>query len=125
MDEKDTLKMSSEGIGEIQIANEVIATIAGISASEVEGVDSMAGGFTNELVGKFGVKNYSKGVKVEIDDDCAFVSIAINMKYGYNIPKTCKAVQDKIAQAIDNMTGLRVAEVNVRIAGVSLENEDK
>lgn len=125
MDEKDTLKMSSEGIGEIQIANEVIATIAGISASEVEGVDSMAGGFTNELVGKFGVKNYSKGVKVEIDDDSAFVSIAINMKYGYNIPKTCKAVQDKIAQAIDNMTGLRVAEVNVRIAGVSLENENK
>ena len=58
MDEKDTLKMSSEGIGEIQIANEVIATIAGISASEVDGVDSMAGGFTNELVGKFGVKNY-------------------------------------------------------------------
>ena len=47
------------------------------------------------------------------------------MKYGYNIPKTCKAVQDKIAQAIDNMTGLRVAEVNVRIAGVSLENENK
>lgn len=123
MDEKDTLKMSSEGIGEIQIANEVIATIAGISAAEVEGVDSMAGGFTNELVGKFGVKNYSKGVKVEIVDDSAFVSIAINMRYGYNIPKTCKTVQDKIAQAIDNMTGLRVSEVNVRIAGVSLENE--
>ncbi|MBP3702519.1 MAG: Asp23/Gls24 family envelope stress response protein [Lachnospiraceae bacterium] len=123
MDEKDTLKMSSEGIGEIQIANEVIATIAGISAAEVEGVDSMAGGFTNELVGKFGVKNYSKGVKVEIAGDSAFVSIAINMKYGYNIPKTCKTVQDKIAQAIDNMTGLRVSEVNVRIAGVTLENE--
>ena len=123
MDEKDTLKMSGEGIGEVQIANEVLATIAGISASEVEGVDCLAGGFTNDLVGKFGVKNYSKGVKVEIIEDTAKVSIAVTMRYGYNIPKTCKLVQDKVTQAIDNMTGLKVTEVNVRIAGVSLENE--
>ncbi len=123
MDEKDTMKMESEGIGEVQIANEVFATIAGISAAEVEGVESMVGGFTNELAGKFGVKNYSKGVKVNIEGGDATVNIAINMKYGYNIPKTCKAVQDKIAQSIDNMTGLKVKEVDVRIAGVTLETE--
>ncbi len=112
-----------EGIGEVQIANEVVSTIAGISAAEVEGVDSMAGGFTNELAGKFGVKNLSKGVKVEVQDDTAVVDLALNMKYGYNIPKTCEQVQEKVASAINSMTGLSVNQVNVRIAGVHLEQE--
>lgn len=109
------------GIGEVQIANEVVASIAGISASEVEGVDSMAGGLAGELAGKFGAKNLSKGVKVEVADDTAMVELAINMKYGYSIPKTCKQVQEKVMQAINSMTGLTVKQVNVRIAGVSLE----
>ena len=102
------------GIGEVQIANEVVASIAGISASEVEGVDSMAGGAAGLQEGKFGAKNLSKGVKVEL---------AINMKYGYSIPKTCKQVQEKVMQAINSMTGLTVKQVNVRIAGVSLEQD--
>ena len=100
------------GIGEVQIANEVVASIAGISASEVE-----------ELAGKFGAKNLSKGVKVEVADDIAMVELAINMKYGYSIPKTCKQVQEKVMQAINSMTGLTVKQVNVRIAGVSLEQD--
>ena len=111
------------GIGEVQIANEVVASIAGISASEVEGVDSMAGGLAGELAGKFGAKNLSKGVKVEVADDIAMVELAINMKYGYSIPNTCKQVQEKVMQAINSMTGLTVKQVNVRIAGVSLEQD--
>lgn len=111
------------GIGEVQIANEVVASIAGISASEVEGVDSMAGGLAGELAGKFGAKNLSKGVKVEVADDIVMVELAINMKYGYSIPKTCKQVQEKVMQAINSMTGLTVKQVNVRIAGVSLEQD--
>lgn len=111
------------GIGEVQIANEVVASIAGISASEVEGVDSMAGGLAGELAGKFGAKNLSKGVKVEVADDIAMVELAINMKYGHSIPKTCKQVQEKVMQAINSMTGLTVKQVNVRIAGVSLEQD--
>lgn len=111
------------GIGEVQIANEVVASIAGISASEVEGVDSMAGGLAGELAGKFGAKNLSKGVKVEVADDIAMFELAINMKYGYSIPKTCKQVQEKVMQAINSMTGLTVKQVNVRIAGVSLEQD--
>lgn len=114
---------NQSGIGEIQIANEVVSSIAGISAGEVEGVDSMAGGITNELAGRFGVKNLSKGVKVEVTDDSATVELAINMKYGYSIPDTCAQVQEKVAQAINSMTGLNVKKVNVRIAGVSLEQE--
>lgn len=110
-------------VGEVQIANEVVSSIAGISAAEVEGVDSMAGGFTNELAGKFGVRNLSKGVKVEVVEDRAVVDLAVNMKYGYSIPDTCEQVQEKVAQAINSMTGLEVEKVNVRIAGVSLEQE--
>lgn len=111
------------GIGEVQIANEVVASIAGISAAEIEGVEAMAGGFANELAGKFGAKNLSKGVKVEVQDDTALVELAIVMKYGYNIPKTCALVQERVAQAINSMTGLTVKQVNVRIAGVSLQQE--
>ena len=111
------------GIGEVQIANEVVSSIAGISAAEVVGVDSMAGGFTNELAGKFGVKNLSKGVKIEMANSYVVVDLAIQMKYGYNIPETCSQVQEKVAQAINSMTGLTVKKVNVRIAGVSLEQE--
>lgn len=114
---------NNSGIGEVQIANEVVASIAGISASEVEGVESMAGGLANELAGKFGAKNLSKGVKVEVQDDSAVVELAIVMKYGYNIPKTCEQVQEKVAQAINSMTGLTAKQINVRIAGVSLEQE--
>ena len=119
---KEALENPS-GIGEIQIDNEVVSSIAGISAGEVEGVDSMAGGITNELAGKFGVKNLSKGVKVEVSEDSANVELAINMKYGYSIPETCAQVQEKVAQAINSMTGLTVRRVNVRIAGVALEQE--
>ena len=119
---QDVLDKKS-GICEVQIANEVVSSIAGISAGEVEGVDSMAGGITNELAGKFGVKNLSKGVKVEVVDDTATVDLAINMKYGYSIPDTCVQVQEKVAQAINSMTGLTVKQVNVRIAGVSLEQD--
>lgn len=118
----ETIEKKS-GIGEVQIANEVVASIAGISASEVEGVNSMAGGITNELAGKLGVKNLSKGVKVEVNGDAANVELAINMKYGYSIPETSLQVQEKVAQAINSMTGLTVKQVNVRVAGVILEQE--
>ena len=111
------------GIGEVQIANEVVASIAGISASEVEGVDSMAGGLAGELAGKFGAKNLSKGVKVEVADDIAMVELAINMKYGYSIPKVTEQGQERGSQQIETMTGLTVSEVNVRVSGVNLGNE--
>lgn len=107
-------------IGEIQIADEVVAIIAGLAATEVEGVASMAGNITNELVGKLGMKNLAKGVKVEIGDDSVVVDMSLNMEYEYNIPKTTEIVQEKVKTAIENMTGLKVAEVNVRIAGVAI-----
>ncbi len=108
-------------IGEVRIADEVVAIIAGLAATEVKGVASMAGNVTNELVSKLGMKNLSKGVKVVVTSESVSVDMALNMEYGYSIPKTSKMVQEKVKQAIENMTGLQVLEVNIRIASVKLE----
>ena len=110
-------------IGEVQIADEVVAIIAGLAATEVKGVASMYGNITNELVAKLGMKNLSKGVKIEVSDDKVSVDLAINMEYGYNIPEVTGAVQDRVKNAIETMTGLSVEDVNIRVAGVNLEDE--
>lgn len=121
MEKAGAYNVLEEGIvGEVQIADEVVAIIAGLAATEVEGVASMAGNITNELVGKLGMKNLAKGVKVEINPEDVVVDMALNMEYGYNIPKTSETVQDRVKNAIENMTGLHVAEVNIRIAGVAI-----
>ena len=110
-------------IGEVQIADEVVAIIAGLAATEVEGVASMAGNITNELVGKLGMKNLSKGVKVDVLENVVCVNLNLNLEYGYSLPETCKKVQEKVKTAIENMTGLEVSDVNISIAGVALEEE--
>lgn len=112
--------LDNGNIGEVRIADEVVAIIAGLAATEVDGVSSMAGNITNELVGKLGMKNLAKGVKVQVSPEAVVVDMAINMEYGYNIPKTSEQVQDRVKAAIENMTGLSVAEVNIRIAGVAI-----
>ena len=109
-----------EKIGEVQIA-EVVAIIAGLAATEVEGVDSMAGNITNELVGKLGMKNLSKGVKVDVTEEHVSVDLSLNIRYGYSIPSVSEQVQEKVSTAIENMTGLTVLDVNVKIAGVNMD----
>ena len=106
---------------EVQIADEVVAIIAGLAATEVDGVDSMAGNITNELVGKLGMKNLSKGVKVDVTEDHVSVDLSLNLTYGYNIPEVSEAVQDRVKSAIENMTGLSVLDINIKIAGVNME----
>ena len=115
-----------EFTSEVKIAGDVIATIAGLAATEVEGIASMQGNLTNELVGRLGMKNLTKGVTIEFAEDgaCVHVALAVVMKYGYSIPKTCKAVQDRVKNAIENMAGLKVLNVNIKIVGVNTENEE-
>ena len=108
-------------LGEVQIADEVVAIIAGLAATEVDGVDSMAGNITNELVGKLGMKNLSKGVKVDVTEDHVSVDLSLNLTYGYNIPEVSEAVQDRVKSAIENMTGLSVLDINIKIAGENME----
>ena len=119
-DSRKTFKIKEDHLGEVKIADEVVAIIAGLAATEVEGVSSMAGNITNEIVSKLGMKNLSKGIFVEVLDNEVKVDVAINIAYGYSIPEVSKKVQDRVKSAIENMTGLNVAVVNVRIASVDM-----
>ena len=110
-------------MGEVRIADEVVAIIAGLAATEVDRVDSMAGNITNELVGKLGMKNLAKGVKVDVTEEHVSVDLSLNIKYGYNIPDVSERVQDRVKSAIENMTGLTVLDVNIRIAGVNINEQ--
>ena len=97
-------------IGEVKVADEVVAIIAGLAATEVEGVDSLGGNITSEIVSKLGMKNLSKGVKVTVEESRT------------QIPAVSAKVQDKVKSAIETMTGLSVTEVNIKVASVNVEN---
>ena len=106
--------------GEIIVADEVIAVITGLAAMEVEGVASLAGNATRELSSKIGIKSLYKGVKVDVLEDVVTVEATLNLKYGYNVKDVSVKVQEKVKVAIENMTGLKVADVNVRVAGIEV-----
>ena len=112
--------MEKKGTGEVKIASDVVAIIAALAATETDGVSSMAGNITNELIGKFGMKKLSKGVKVTMEEGLVHVDIMLNVKYGYSIKSVSEQVQNRVSQQIETMTGLVVPEVNVRVAGVNL-----
>ena len=112
-----------ENLGEIKIADEVVAIIAGLAAMEVEGVASMAGNATREIISKLGVKSLSKGARVDVLEGIVTVSLNLILKYGYSIMDISGKVQEKVKAAIENMTGLTVADVNIRIAGVEIDAE--
>lgn len=112
---------SDENLGEVKIADEVVAIIAGLAAMEVDGVASMAGNATREIIGKLGMKTLSKGVKVDVLEGIVTVCMNLNLKYGYGIREISGKVQEKVKAAIENMTGLTVADVNIRIAGVEMD----
>ena len=124
-DERNTYTIQAdESIGDVKIADEVVAMIAGLAAMEVEGVASMAGNATRELISKLGMKSLSKGVKVDVLEGVVTVSLSLNLKYGYSIKEITTKVQEKVKAAIENMTGLEVADVNIRVAGVEVPEED-
>ena len=115
-----TFQIKSDEIGDIRVSEEVEAIIAGLAATEVEGVSSMAGNITNEIVSKLGMKNLSKGIFVEVMDEEIKVDVALNIAYGYAIPEISAKVQERVKSSVENMTGLTVAVVNIRIASVDM-----
>lgn len=124
LDRNTHVLKDDEQIGAVQIADDVVAIIASLAATEVKGVNAMVGNITNELMSKVGMKKLTKGAQVEVIDNVVTVELALKVEYGYNIPATCKAVQDKVKVAIENMTGLLVADVNIRIAGVNMPKDE-
>ena len=118
IDKKNVILQNDENKGQVQIADDVVAMIASLAATEVKGVHALAGNITNELMSKVGVKKLTKGVKVEVVENNVTINLAVTMEYGYNIPSTCTKVQDKVKTAVENMTGLNCTDVNIRIIGV-------
>ena len=123
MDKENRNSYNIEDVGQVQIADEVIAVIAGLAATEVEGVAKMSGNITNEIVSKLGMKKLSKGVKIDIEGQDVEVTLNLVLAYGVSIPRTSKEVQEKVKNAIENMTGMNVKEVNIRIAGIDMGEE--
>ena len=110
-----------EDLGTVKIADDVVAMIAGLAATEVQGVAAMAGNITNELMSRVGVKNLAKGVKVEVIGKRVKSELALIVEYCHNIPVVSQKVQEKVKSTVENMTGLEVSDVDIRISGVTMQ----
>ena len=108
-----------ENLGTVKIADDVVAMIAGLAATEVKGVAAMAGNISNELLSRMGVKNLAK----EVIGKRVKVELALIVEYGYNIPAVSQKVQEKVKSTIESMTGLEASDVDVRIAGVNMQKD--
>ena len=122
--DKEGLK-SDSALGTIRIADEVVSIIAGLAATEIEGIAGMSGGLVGGIAEMLGRKNFSKGVKVEVGEREAAIDLYIIVKYGTRIPDVALAAQENIKQAIETMTGLSVVEVNVHVQGVNFPEEEE
>lgn len=108
----------------IRIADDVVAVIAGVAVSEVQGVYEMSGGFAGGISEVLsGKKNLAKGIKVEVNDKSAKIDVNIIVEYGTRIPDVAFEIQNKVKKAVETMTGLAVSEVNVHVQGVNTENK--
>ncbi|TYR82457.1 Asp23/Gls24 family envelope stress response protein [Priestia megaterium] len=125
MNENHVLEMEEHenSLGKVEIAPEVIEVIAGIAASEVEGVSAMRGNFATGVVEKLGKKNHGKGVKVELTESGIKVDVFCMMKFGVSIPVVAQKVQDNIRQALKNMTAIELDEVNIHIVGIQFDTQ--
>ena len=113
----------NEQFGEVKIADDVVAMIAGIAATEIDGVFATSGTISNELMSKVGMKTPTKGVKVDVLEKNVSVELTLVMEYGFNIPATCGKVQERVESSVENMTELTVTDVNIRIAGVNMASQ--
>ena len=122
--ENDKIKnVDVDSYGEVRIADDVVGNIAAIASTEIEGVAGTVGNVTKELMSRLGLNPKSKGVKVVIDGNMVTLDMALIMKYGYNIPITSKQLQERVKTSVENMTGLTVVNVGIRIVGIDMEEE--
>lgn len=109
----------------VNVTEEVIAIIAGLAATEVEGVNALAGNLTNNVISKAGANRLSKGVHVAVNAaDDLVIKLCLILDYGYEIPAVCEQVQEKVGTTVENMTGKKVSDVDVHIATVSVSAND-
>jgi uncharacterized alkaline shock family protein YloU len=112
-------------LGSVRIADEVVSIIAGLAATEIDGVAGMSGGIAGGIAEALGKKNFSKGVKVDVGEEEATVDLFLIVRFGSRIPDVAWAVQENVKRAIENMTGLKVVRVNVHVQGVNFPQQPK
>ena len=122
---KSNEQLAETEVNGIKIAEEVVAKIAGIAASEVKGVYGMNGGFVEGISEMLGKKSFSKGVKVQVGEKDATIDLFIIVEYGCRIPDIAWEIQNRVKTSVENMTGLKVLEVNIHVQGVNLPKEIK
>jgi len=105
----------------VKIADEVVAIIAGIAASDVPGVAGMSGGFVGGIAEILGKRNLSKGVKVEVGEKETSIDVNIIVEYGVRIPDVAWEIQNRIKKSVETMTGLKVLGVNIHVQGVNID----
>jgi uncharacterized alkaline shock family protein YloU len=115
----------TDEMGGVKIADEVVAIIAGIAATEVQGVAGMSGGIAGGIAEMLGRKNLSKGVKVEVGEKEAAIDLYIIVEYGSRIPDVAWEIQERVKKSVETMTGLNCVEVNIHIQGVNIEKDHK
>ena len=111
--------------GELKISDDVVAIIAGVASTEIEGVAGMSGGITGGITEILGMKNLSKGVKVDVNENNASVDLFIIVDYGVKISEIAKKIQENVKESIETMTGLLVDQVNVNVQGVNFSKGNK
>ncbi len=109
--------------GEVKIVDDVVATIAGLAATEVKGVAGMSAGFVGGIAEILGKKSLSKGVKVEVKEKVAAIDLYIIVEYGTKIPDVAWEIQENVKKTIETMIGISVNEVNIHVQGVSFPKE--
>lgn len=107
-------------IGTVKIADDVVAMIAAFAALDVEGVACLPGDVTREIISKGGMKKIAKSVRVDVTREGVKAELSIIVEYGFNIPTTSSRVQKRVKNAIEEMTGLAVIDVDIHIAGISI-----
>ncbi|MDD2376638.1 MAG: Asp23/Gls24 family envelope stress response protein [Clostridia bacterium] len=109
----------------LNISEDVIGIIAGLAAAEVEGIAGMTLGFVdglNQILGSN--KKYAKGVKIELEGKKVIVDLYVNVKYGVRIPDVAWSAQNAVKKAVENMTGLEVASVNINVQGIIFDKRE-
>jgi uncharacterized alkaline shock family protein YloU len=124
MDHELSTQVNQYEGGKIVFAPDVIATIASLATTEVDGISGMSGGVVEELTGKLGKKSYTKGIKIDMDSDTVAVDMTVVVKYGYRLQDVCTKVQKSVKSAIETMTGKKVSMVNISVQSIVFEKAE-
>ncbi len=124
MSDQKEISVESVKLGKIELAPEVLQIIAGLSASQIEGVASLSGGVVGDINQLLGRKNLRQGIKVELGDTTV-IQVSIVVIYGYHVVEVATEVQKKVKEAIEDMTGVTVDQVVVHVEGLKFSQPDK